>query len=58
MISLIIKDVVLYDITITTEKCLAEMLIGIFIYLAIFVQARFSADLPFALVLTPAPQTE
>lgn len=28
MISLILKDVVLYDITITTKKCLAEMLVG------------------------------
>lgn len=28
MISLIIKDVVLYDITITTRKCLAEMLLS------------------------------
>jgi len=34
------------------------MLIGIFIYLAIFIQGRFSADLPFALVLTPVPKTE
>lgn len=36
MISLIIEDVVLYDITIRSEKCLAEMLISIFIYLASF----------------------
>lgn len=28
IISLIKKDVVLYDITITTKKCLAEMLVG------------------------------
>lgn len=28
MISLILKDVVLYDITITTRKCLEEMLVG------------------------------
>lgn len=28
VISLIIKDVVLYDITSTTKKCLAEILVG------------------------------
>lgn len=34
------------------------MLIGVFIYLAIYVEAKLSEDFPFALGLTSVAQTE